>query len=235
MTRLMLAVAGLLAAAAIPALPAPAETPVAAPADGDWSSVVRLQPDGVYVVGNPAAPVKLAEHLSYTCPHCAAFSIDSSSALIDEMVKSGSVMIEYHPVARDDADVAATMLLQCAGPTHFVAMNELIFIAQPRWIDRAIAFQSSAEAANAAMPSLQKLRILAERTGLADLARVEGLTTEQIDACLADKPLMDRVVALGAKSRQSIRGTPSFFLNGTAVPAADWATLEPVLRARGAK
>ena len=43
-----------------------AAAPVAPPADGDWSTVVSATPEGGFVMGNPAAKVKLIEFGSLT-------------------------------------------------------------------------------------------------------------------------------------------------------------------------
>src|SRR3546814_5936191 len=40
-----------------------------APQAGDWTRTVTQTAAGSFVMGNPAAPVKLIEYLSYTCPH----------------------------------------------------------------------------------------------------------------------------------------------------------------------
>jgi protein-disulfide isomerase len=52
---------------------APVET-VAAPNGGDWTQTVAQSPEGGMLMGNPAAPVKVIEYASYTCPACASFS-----------------------------------------------------------------------------------------------------------------------------------------------------------------
>ena len=48
-------------------------TPVAAPNNGDWSTIVTKTAEGGFVMGNPNAKVKLVEFGSMTCPHCAEF------------------------------------------------------------------------------------------------------------------------------------------------------------------
>jgi len=37
----------------------------------NWPATATMNADGAYVIGNPAARVKLREWASYTCPHCA--------------------------------------------------------------------------------------------------------------------------------------------------------------------
>ena len=57
-----------------------AATPVAAPNNGDWSTVVSQTPEGGFVMGNPNAKVKLVEFGSMTCPHCAEFDEKGAQA-----------------------------------------------------------------------------------------------------------------------------------------------------------
>ena len=46
----------------------------------NWVVSVRIQPNGAFVMGKPAAPAKLVEYLSYTCGHCAHFTGEASAA-----------------------------------------------------------------------------------------------------------------------------------------------------------
>src|SRR3546814_3861690 len=81
-----------------------------APQAGDWTRTVTQTAAGSFVMGNPAAPVKLIEYLSYTCPHCAAFSAESAAVLRGRMVKSGKVSLELRNAVRDKLDLAAAAL-----------------------------------------------------------------------------------------------------------------------------
>ena len=47
---------------------------VAPPAGKAWTDVVKATPEGGMVMGNPAAPIKLVEYGSLSCPHCAKFA-----------------------------------------------------------------------------------------------------------------------------------------------------------------
>src|SRR3546814_11296312 len=87
-------------------------------------------------MGNPAAPVKLIEYLSYTCPHCAAFSAESAAVLRGRMVKSGKVSLELRNAVRDKLDLAAAALARCAGTQGFFAASDALFARQPDWSPR---------------------------------------------------------------------------------------------------
>ncbi len=239
----MLMKAGLVATAALLTAAAPAARPGAAqaaaparpPVAGNWNSYVRVTPDGTYIVGNPAAPVKVVEHLSFTCPHCAAFAIESAGVFRGQMIKSGSVMVEYRPVVRDSADLAATLLLRCIGPQRFADASEAVFKRQQDWLPLAAGFLEHDASRFALDPPLEQLKITAQLSGLIDLFRGQGMTGADIDRCFTDAAALRQAVAVGEASKKVIKGTPAFFINGAEVSAFEWSQLEPQLRAKGAK
>lgn len=200
----------------------------------DWSAATRETPAGVFVTGNPAAPLKLIEYGSYTCPHCAAFAAESKAVLRDRMIRSGKVSLEYRHLVRDPADLAAAVLARCAGPKGFVGASEAIFASQPQWIERVVTWQNQ-HPEIATMPEDQRLRAYAAASGLDATMRGRGLTQRQIDACFADKAGVARIVAMTSDAPADVQYTPFFFLNGQPQPNMSWATLEPILRAKGAR
>ena len=106
--RLFLSLAALgLSLSAVPADAAQARAKM------DWSTHVTQTPAGAYVIGNPAARVKLVEYVSYTCPHCAVFTTESAPVLKGQMVRSGSTSIEIRHFIRDRLDLAAALIARC--------------------------------------------------------------------------------------------------------------------------
>lgn len=207
---------------------------VAAAPARDWTQVVGRTAAGATVVGDPAARVKLIEYVSYTCPHCAAFSADSHAVLEGEWIRSGSTSLEVRPVAGQPLDLAAAMLARCAG-RHYPAMADALFAQQRQWFERGADWQQANAARVNLYPVLSRLRALADAAGLADLARTAGgMTPQAVDQCLASDAELKAVVATSTQAQDAITGTPSFVLNGKPVGSLTWATLEPQLRAAGA-
>ena len=136
MSRVGRWIVALLALMLTPALPAAAPHRPAADAARDWGQVAMRTNDGHFVLGNPAAKVRLVEILSFTCPHCAAFSGEMGSALIDRYVRSGKVSYEVRIALRDPFDMAAALLARCAGPQRFFAVMPALFAAQGDWLER---------------------------------------------------------------------------------------------------
>jgi protein-disulfide isomerase len=63
-----------------PSSPGPVPTAVAQ--TSDKAKLLQAQPDD-HVLGDPKAPVTLIEYASFTCPHCAHFSV----AVLPELKK----------------------------------------------------------------------------------------------------------------------------------------------------
>jgi protein-disulfide isomerase len=204
---------------------------VAAP---DWTKVAIKTPAGSYVIGNPKAKVKLVEYLSYTCPHCAAFSKESAATLKGQFVKSGTVSIELRNAVRDRADLAAAQIARCAGPAGFSGATEAIFAAQDTWLPQAIKYSEFNAERIATYPINVQLQKVAAGAGLDTLMRARGMSQAAFDACFADTAAIDAIAKISDTSWQAIHATPSFLLNGAAYEYKGWPDLEKALRAAGA-
>lgn len=212
---------------------APARAAPVRPAD--WNNYVRQTPEGNFIVGNPAAPVKVVEYMSFTCPHCAAFAAESKAVLKGQFIKSGSVAIEYRPIGRDQVDLGATMLAKCAGTRGFAGAAEEIFARQGDWLGIAYRFMQDDAKRFALDTPLEQVRAGVQTAGLIDLMRARGLSDARINACFADQKSLNQVLRVGDKSRATVEATPTFFVNGVKQPLGGWAQLEPILRAKGAR
>ncbi len=199
----------------------------------DWTRTTTRLPDGGYVLGNPAARLKLVEYGSYTCPHCAAFAAQSGPVLHDRWVREGSVSLELRNLIRDAADLAAAVVARCTGP-RFYATSYAIFARQDQWLGRAIDFQQTNASRINLYPPLARLRAIADGSGLSDIGRAQGATDERLGACFSDQAAVDRIVAMTGGA-SDIVATPTFFLDGKRVDGFTWDKVEPLLRARGLK
>ena len=90
----------------------------AAPKTVGWNTTVALTAAGGHLIGNPAAPVKLVEYVSYTCPHCAHFESESEAALQLSFIKGGKGSVEIRSFLRNPIDVAASLLVECGAPKY---------------------------------------------------------------------------------------------------------------------
>lgn len=201
----------------------------------DWRMSVAKNAAGAYVIGNPAAKVRLVEYASYTCSHCADFARESGPVLKDQMVRNGSANLELRHLIRDGVDLSAAILARCTGLNGFWPASEAIFAAQGQWLTRAIQWQQANSARLASYPPQARLRAVADGAGLTAIVQARGLSDAQIDACFADQAEIGRIVAMTRDAPAAVQSTPTFFINGQPVPPGGWAQLEPMLRARGAR
>ena len=210
-----------LALAALPAAIA------AAPA-AKWTARVALSPIGGHVLGNPAAPTKLVEYVSYTCSHCAHFVGEASGPLKTGYVQGGKVSVEVRNAVRDRYDLTAALLARCGGPNRFFGNHEALFANQSAWMEQLQVYDR-----DAAKPDEQKaaLRDIGRKTGLYTLMGKRGFTPAQLDACIDNPASMKQILAMTDEAWKKVKigGTPSFTINGTLVSGSTWASLRDAL------
>ena len=240
-TRLMLAGAALVALGACnadtttnnTATTGVAATPVAAPNNGDWSSVVSQTPEGGFVMGNPNAKVKLIEYGSLTCPACAAFEEQGGKPLVDNYVKKGLVSFEFRNFVRDPYDITAALISRCGGPTSFFGLTRAFYANQQDWIGKIqTADPKQMEALQSQGPQAQ-FKALSTLAGFPAFAAMRGVPKAKTEACLADPAAASQLVQMNsdAVANHDVQGTPTFIINGATVKdASQWTLLEPKLK-----
>ncbi|UVO51465.1 DsbA family protein [Sphingomonas sp. SUN019] len=209
--------------------------PLAAATPRPWTSVATPAPQGSYVIGNPKARVKLIEYVSYTCPHCGHFAADSAATLKGKFVASGSTSVEIRSSVHDKYDLVAATLARCSGSAVFPKLHDAFFAQQSTWLDRAVNFDSANAQRISTYPVADQYRALADGAGLSDIAKASGMTDAGVRACLANPATVQKTLDVAQAMSGKIKGTPSFELDGKLIENTDWAKLEPMLRAAGAK
>lgn len=194
----------------------------------NWANHVAMTPAGGHVLGNPAAPNKLVEYISYTCPHCAHFVEEASAPLKANYVRTGKVSVEVRNAVRDKYDLTVALLARCGDPKRFFGNHEALFANQSAWMEKIGAYER-----DAAKPAEQKaaLRDIGQKTGLYALMAKRGYKPAQLDACINDANAMKQVLAMTdeAWNKLKIPGTPGFTLNGTLLDGSDWASVQAAL------
>lgn len=165
-------------------------------------------------LGNAKASVTVIEYASLTCPHCAHFENDTFAAFKKKYVDTGKVRYIFRDFPLDQLGLKAAMLARCAGPDEFLGFVEALYKSQDEWAGD-----------NDPMAALARL-------GLEG-----GVSKDQFDACMANKPLEDAIVQerLEAENKYKVDATPTFIINGEAhsgdMPLEDFdKILEPLLR-----
>jgi protein-disulfide isomerase len=175
-----------------PSSPAPGA--VAAPASAAAvAAALKLTPND-RILGNPDAPITIIEYASLSCPHCAHFSDTELPQLQKQWIDTGKAKLILRDFPLDAAAMRAALIARCAPPDRFYAFAETFFAAQEQWV----------------LANDQK-------AALSRLAKLGGMTQQQVDACLTDKALENQIAEsrLVAEKDLGVDATPTFFVNGT--------------------
>lgn len=221
---LLIAIGGMALAAATKPTPKSAASTAR-----DWNATVAITPQGGYQRGNPDAPVKLVEFISYTCPHCAHFEAESDATLQLGFIRSGKGSTEVRPFFLNVIDVSATLLASCGPPSKFYGNHTAILRSQSKWLRQP----SQSEAQRWSNPDFAtRMRAIAGDLGLYKIMETRGYQRTVLDRCLANKALAEKFAKQNAadSKQYNIGGTPSFLVNGELQQNVhSWDTLRPTL------
>lgn len=165
-------------------------------------------------LGNPDAPVKVVEYASYTCSHCGAFHLEGFKELKANYIDTGKVHFTYREVYFDRAALWASMVARCGGEEKFFGISDLIYKGQRDWMSGGDPVQMA--------------------DGLRKIARVAGLSSESIDACLEDQDKAQSLIAWYQANVEAdgIDSTPSFIIGDERVEGNNYAKLREVIDAQ---
>jgi len=198
MRNILIAGGGVVAVAAIalgvyfgtrPSSPGPAPSAVAQTLDKTTLLAVQTTD---HVLGDPKAPITLIEYASFTCPHCAHFSVAVLPELKKKWIDTGKVKLIYRDFPLDQTALKAAQLAECSGNDKYFGVVDMIFATQGKW-------------ATASDP-------------IADLAkslRIAGMGENEVKACLANDSVANAVVAdYRGGETLGVNSTPTLFING---------------------
>jgi len=233
MPRVLLLFLAMIAFAA-PATARPPAAHAAARAKAtDWSRVTSTTSASGFVMGNPAAKVKLVEYGSLTCPHCRHFDGEGVTPLIANYVRSGKVSWEFRSFLLNGFDIPATLTAACSGPARFFPMLRALYAAQPEWIAKMQAIPAERMAAIQKMPAPQQFRAIGDVAGFPALAAAHGASAAKVETCLASKSQAERLVTATADAfnRLKVNSTPTFLVNGATVDYSGHSSAWDAVRA----
>lgn len=213
---------------------------VAAPAGTSWSQTVTAT-DDAFVMGNPNAPIKLVEFASFTCSHCAEFSVASHEELKRDFIDTGRVSLEIRPFVRDPVDLSLATVAVCLGAERYYPLAENIFASQAQLIAAAQAGgQANEERLSQiqSLPEAQRLPVMASIFGIPEFFAARGIPASETSRCLADSAAVQKRTEVTSRNQRQyeISGTPTFLLNGQVLPnAGTWEQVREALRAAGAR
>ena len=166
-----------------------------------WAATTKPWPaaPGDMSLGNPKARVHVVEYLSLSCSHCAHFNETVFPALKAKYVDTGRVYYTLRELLTPPENVAAAGFLMArrAGPARYFTVIDQVLRSQSRWQAEPI------------------------KPIFLEIAKRNGLTEAEFDACLVDEQAL---AALGARIAYAVEtdkvdSTPTFFINGKRVGA----------------
>ena len=146
-------------------------------------------------LGPADAKVTITEYASMTCPHCAAFNDQVFPKIKSEFIDTGKVRYVFREFPLDIKAAAGSMLSRCIAngdPNKYFAVTDLLFKSQADWV-------------------------MKNTTGsLSRIGKQAGLSQQQVDDCLKDQALLDKIAADQKYASEVLKvdSTPTFFING---------------------
>jgi protein-disulfide isomerase len=165
-------------------------------------------------LGDPKAPVQVVEYASMACPHCAHFNETVFPTLKAKYIDTGKVRYTLKEFLTAPQEVAAAgfMLARCAGPEKYFKVVDEVFRSQPRWRSEPIS------------------------DVFLGIAKANGLTQEQFEACLTDADERQKLNARVLRSvDEGVNSTPTVYVNGKELQAFELADVEAAIQAALAK
>ena len=146
-------------------------------------------------LGPADAAVTITEYASMTCPHCAAFDTAVFPKIKSEYIDTGKVRYVFREFPLDVKAAAGSMLARCIAKDDsgkYFAVVDLLFKQQNDW-----AMKNTAET-------------------LGRIGKQAGLSQQQVDDCLKDQSLLDKIAADQKYASEVLKvdSTPTFFING---------------------
>ena len=148
---------------------------------------------GDHVIGSADAPLTVVEYFSFTCPHCAAFHRVTWPEVKKAYVDTGKVRFIKREVYFDRLGLAASLVSRCAGEAGVTPMTDMLLKRQDDWA-----------------------RTNDPLGALAKIARLNGLSEEEMTACITDRDFAAEMVGKYQKNVEAdqIKSTPSFLIGG---------------------
>jgi len=188
---------------------------IAAPAPSKWLSTVTVTDTGAHILGNPAAPNKVVEYLSYTCGHCADFEVKEAPAFKAEFVATGKASLEIRNMVLNPVDLTAAMLARCGGKAKFFGNQRYLLETQAIWSGNTNNISAATREKLKAQDFTGFMVGTFDEIGLGAIMQQRGITPAQAKICLADKAAFNIIVGMTESgSALGVRGTPSFMVNG---------------------
>jgi protein-disulfide isomerase len=181
----------------------------------NWLLTFTVTDKGAHIVGNPAAPNRVVEYLSYTCGHCAQFEANEAPQFKAQYIATGKASLEIRNMLLNPIDLTAAMLARCGGKGRFFGNQKHLFATQAVWLGKTDNISAATQSKLKGEDYTGFMTGVYTEIGLDKVMQQRGITPAQGKVCLADKAALKAVLDMtDAGSALGVRGTPSFLVNG---------------------
>jgi protein-disulfide isomerase len=196
----------------------------------NWLTTTTVTAAG-HRLGNPAAPTRLMEFVSYTCPHCGHFFKEADAAIKLTLVQPGKVSVEVRHIIRDPADYAAVILAECGDPKKVFGNHDMFFSQQDTWIGKLQKTTRAQQERWYAGTIPERMRAVAGDAGFYPMMETRGYSRAQVDACFNDTKKVQALfdVSKAEADKYNVNSTPSFVVNGKTLDGHSWDELQKAL------
>lgn len=186
-----------------------------AQAKPNWLATFTVTDKGAHIIGNPAAPNKVVEYLSYTCGHCADFEAKEAPSFKTQFVAPGKASLEIRNYVLNAYDLTAAMLARCGGKGRFFGNQKHLMATQSVWLGKTGNISAATKARLQAEDYHGFMAGAYTELGLGPIMQQRGIGPAQAKTCLADKAALKAVIDMtDAGSALGVSGTPTFLVNG---------------------
>src|SRR3569832_778949 len=149
-------------------------------------------------LGPKDASVTVTEYASMTCPHCAAFNENVFPKIKAAYIDTNKIRYVFREFPLDIKAAAGSMLARCIAKDDagkYFAVIDMLFKQQNDWV-----VKNTTET-------------------LTRIGKQAGLTQAQVEECLKDQALLDKIAADQKYAAEVLKvdSTPTFFINGEKV------------------
>lgn len=212
-----------------------ATKPARPPAAANWAVSASVTPEGYHVLGNPSAKLRVVAFVSYTCPHCSQFEVESEGQLKLGMIAPGKGAVEVRNFVRDPVDMTVALITNCVPANRFFALHTAFMRAQPQWIGPLANSTPAQRQRWTTGPFASRTRAIAADFKFYDFMAARGMDRPTMDRCLANEALATRLAQQTdeAVEKLGVTGTPSFMIDGILLAGThNWDALRPQIMAR---
>lgn len=144
------------------------------------------------IIGDPDAPILIAEYFSMTCGYCANFHLETFPAVKKNWIDTGKARFEYRDFPLSELAIYAHALARAVPERAYEDMLDILLSQQSEW-------------AASQYPLLE----------LQSMARIAGINEDEFSGLMNNRPYLEGIVKIAQDGydRFAISSTPTFVIN----------------------